>query len=129
MVEDVVSVIRSELKWIYELEGVIAVLLFGSRVNGTATNESDYDICVVAPRLQSSSEKAKMLGEIWKNINATKYDIWLFEELALHFQIDIIQNHEVLFCEDIPELYEYFYEFRKRWKTQSHRQALSYEGG
>jgi len=41
----------------------------------------------------------------------------------------IIENHEILFCEDIPELYEYFYRFRKQWRTQAYRQSLDFEVG
>lgn len=96
-------------------------------MDGTATNASDYDLCIVAPSLHTSSERAELLGTIWQRINAEKYDIWIFEELPLDLQINIIQNHEVVFCDDLSELYEYFYHYRKQWRTQEYRQSLNFE--
>lgn len=121
------SNIQGELEWMHDVRNIDAILLFGSRIDGTATTESDYDICVVAPSLHSASEKAKLLGIIWRRVNARKFDVWIFEELPLYLQIGIIQNHEVLFCDDLSELYEYFYHYRKQWRIQAHRQSLNYE--
>jgi len=129
MVEQEITGIQNELSWIQELAGIDAVLLFGSRIDGTATDVSDYDLCIVASTLHSASERAELLGNIWKQINANKYDVWVFEEHPLYLQMAIIENHEVLFCEDIPELYEYFYRYRKKWRTQEHRQSLNFEVG
>ena len=129
MVEQVISGIKEELDWMQEIDEVDAVLLFGSQIEGTATDRSDYDICVVASTLQSKDEQAALLGKIWGQIDADKFDVWLFEELPLYIQIDVIKNHEILFCADIPELYEYFYRFRKEWSTQAHRQSLTFEVG
>lgn len=127
MVKHVISGIQDELNWIQELAGIDAVLLFGSRIDGTAADASDYDLCIIASTLHSAPERAELLGNIWSRINADKYDVWVFEELPLYLQMDVIHNHEVLFCEDIPELYEYFYRYRKQWRTQEHRQSLDFE--
>lgn len=127
MVEDIKSDIRNELGWIFEITGIDAVLLFGSRIDGTATDTSDYDLCIVASTINASPKRAELLGSIWTRLSANKYDVWIFEELPLYLQIDIIQNHEILFCDDVPELFEYFYRFRKQWTTQEHRQALNFE--
>ncbi|MBN2229663.1 MAG: nucleotidyltransferase domain-containing protein [Candidatus Thorarchaeota archaeon] len=129
MVEQVISRIKKELDWIQEIDKADAVLLFGSQIEGTATERSDYDICVVASTIQSADEQAALLGKIWRRIDADKFDVWLFEELPLFLQITVIENHEVLFCADIPELYEYFYRFRKQWSTQASRQSLTFEVG
>ncbi len=127
MVEHVISGIQDELNWIQELARIDAVLLFGSRIDGTATDASDHDLCIIASTLHSAPERAELLGNIWRQLNASKYDVWIFEELPLYLQMDIIHNHEVLFCDDIPELYEYFYRYRKQWRTQEHRQFLDFE--
>jgi uncharacterized protein len=129
MVEHVISNIQEELSSIQKIPGTDAVLLFGSRIDGTATDVSDYDLCIVASTLHSASERAELLGNVWKQLNANKYDVWIFEELPLYLQMTIIENHELLFCEDIPELYEYFYRFRKQWRTQAYRQSLDFEVG
>lgn len=127
MVKQVKSDIQNELDWIQELAGVDAVLLFGSRIDGTATETSDYDLCIIASTLHSAPQRAELLGNIWRQLNANKYDIWVFEELPLYLQMDVIHNHEVLFCDDLPELYEYFYFYRKKWRAQEHRQSLDFE--
>ena len=129
MVEHVTSDIQNELEWMHDLPSIDAVLLFGSRIDGSATDESDYDLCIVAPTLHSAPERAKLLGTIWRRLNAEKYDVWIFEELPLYLQMSVIQNHEVLFCDDLPELYEYFYQYRRQWRTQEYRQSLNFEVG
>jgi len=39
----------------------------------------------------------------------------------------VIDEGVVVYAKDVPELYEYFYSFRKRWEDQKHRQTLSKE--
>jgi predicted nucleotidyltransferase len=127
MVEHINSDIQDELQWMQEITAIDALLLFGSRTDGTATEKSDYDICIIAPSLSSAAERAELLGAIWSQLNADKYDVWIFEELPLYLQMNVIQHHEVLFCDDLPELFEYFYQFRKHWRSQEYRQSLSFE--
>ncbi len=122
-----ISKIKNELQWMMEIDDIIGVLLFGSQVEGTASRDSDLDICVVAPSVKTTSQKAELLGEIWQNITKSGYDVWLFEELPLYMQIEVILNHVVIFCDDIPALYEYFYFFRKMWRSQCRRQSLRFE--
>lgn len=129
MAEQMISRVREELDWMQEIPEIDAVLLFGSQIEGTATDASDYDLCVVASRLQSADEQAELLGKIWRQLDADKYDVWIFEELPLYLQMTVIGNHEILFCDDVPELYEYFYRFRKQWRSQAQRQSLDYEAG
>lgn len=112
-----------------EIPEIDAVLLFGSQIGGTATDTSDYDLCIVASALQSADEMAGLLGKIWRQLDANKYDVWVFEELPLYLQMTVIGNHEILFCDDVPDLYEYFYRFRKEWRNQAQRQSLEFEVG
>ncbi len=46
--------------------------------------------------------------DILKNVDAVgdKYDVWLFEGLSIYMKIEVIENHEVVFCKDVLELYE-----------------------
>ena len=39
----------------------------------------------------------------------------------------VIEQGVVVHCKDEPELYEYFYPFRRDWDDQKHRQALTPE--
>lgn len=96
-----------------------SVLLYGSYAKNEQTKRSDIDICVVAPKVKDVKKQAKLIGTIWQNINANKYDVRQFEALPLYIKIDIIKNHKVIFSKDIPELSYYFYFFRKLWMDQS----------
>lgn len=42
-------------------------------------------------------------------------------------KMEVIENHLIVICEDIPELFEYFYQLRKLWKDQEHRNRLTRE--
>jgi predicted nucleotidyltransferase len=96
-------------------ENVLAVLLFGSGAKGQLNNRSDRDICVVAPAIRDTGEMRSLLKRIYVNLDVVgkRYDVWLFEELLLYMKLQVIENHEIVFCRDLPELYEYFYFYRK----------------
>lgn len=100
--------------------GIIhSILLYGSYARNEQTARSDIDICIVAPKLKTPEHFSKLLGEIWQNINADKYDVRIFEELPLYIKIDLIQTHKIILSKDVQELYYYFYHFRKIWNDQS----------
>jgi len=115
----------SDLLCLMDIPDIEAVLLFGSYARGDASPRSDLDICIVAPRVKTSEGMARLLGSVWQQVDANEYDVWLFEELPLYMQIDIIENHRILHCRDVPSLYEYFYSFRKRWAHEQYRQTLA----
>ncbi len=98
---------------------VLAVLIFGSSVEREGR---DIDICIVAPGGFDIEEVYKKVDVVGK-----KYDVWTFEELPLYMKIEVIENHEVVFCKDLLDLYEYFYHFRKLWEDQKYRNKLSKE--
>lgn len=115
----------SDLQCLAKIPDIEAVLLFGSYARGDASPRSDVDICIVAPSVKTREQMASLLGSVWQRVDANRYDIWLFEELPLYMQIDIIENHHVLQCRDVPSLYEYFYSFRKQWADEQYRQLLT----
>lgn len=96
-----------------------AVLFYGSYAENKQTVRSDIDICVVAPKLKTPKQFSKLLGEIWQNVNANKYDVRIFEELPLYIKMEVINKHKVIFSKNIPELSYYFYRYRKLWQDQS----------
>lgn len=120
---------RVDFAFLEEDESIIAVLLFGSGANDQLTPRSDRDFCIVAPNIRNTSGMRQVLKKIYKNLDVIgkRYDVWLFEELALYMKIQVIENHKVVFCKDLPELYEYFYFYRKIWKDQKHRNELDKE--
>ncbi len=103
---------------------VLGILVYGSYATEKATPRSDIDICVV---LGKGKDISKRLKEIWEKVNVNKknYDVKTFEELPLHIQIEIIKKNKIVYTKDKPELYEYFYFYRKLWKDQEHRQMIS----
>ncbi len=96
-----------------------SVLLYGSYSRNEQTARSDIDICIVAPKLKTPEQFSKLLGEIWQNINANKYDVRIFEELPLYIKMDIINAHKIIYSKNLQELYYLFYHFRKIWNDQS----------
>jgi hypothetical protein len=100
---------------------VLAVLIFGSKaIEGEEGR--DTDICIVAP-------EGFDIKEVFRQVDVAgkKYDVWLFEELPLYMKMEVIERHEVVFCRNILELYEYFYQFRKLWKDQKRRNEVTRE--
>ncbi|MEW5896380.1 MAG: nucleotidyltransferase domain-containing protein [Nanoarchaeota archaeon] len=102
---------------------VLAILVFGSYVKKDLTPRSDIDICLVAP----DRSPAELLKKVFQNTDTKGFDIYCFQELPLHIQKEIIENHLLLYTKDKPALYEYFYFFRKLWNAQKHRQGLTKE--
>lgn len=117
--------VKSDLQCLMEIPEVEAVLLFGSYARSDATQRSDVDICIVASTVATIDAKVSLLLTVWSQIPGAEYDVWLFEELPLYMQMEVIDNHHILHCRDVPSLYEYFYWFRKRWSQQEQRQALT----
>ena len=109
----------SFLKSKIENKEVEAVLLYGSYAENKQTARSDIDICVVAPKLKAPKQFSSLLGQIWQKIDASKYDVRIFEELPLYIKMEVIKKHIVIFSRNIPELHYYFYHYRKLWQDQS----------
>ncbi|MBO3799991.1 MAG: nucleotidyltransferase domain-containing protein [Candidatus Brockarchaeota archaeon] len=100
-----------------EIKGVLAILLFGSKVKGESLTR-DIDVCIVAPEV---NDKAGLLLEAFSMVNSQKCDIWLFEELPLYMKAEIIKTHKVVWCKDIDKLYSYFADLMKIWRDQEVR--------
>ena len=98
---------------------ILAVLFYGSYVKNKQHLKSDIDICIVAPECKTVKEQASMLRYFWRNVNADKYDIRLFEEFPLNIKISVIKNHKIIYTKDFSALQEYFYFCRKLWQDQS----------
>ena len=121
--KELVSQIKEDFKFLENDKRVLAVLLFGSQLDESlVTIRSDIDICVVAPSLD---DPRKLLDDIFRNLKRAKYDVKIFEMLPLYLKIDVIMNHYVIFAKDLPQLYEYFYFYRKIWKDQAYRNKVT----
>lgn len=100
-----------------EDQGYWAVV-YGSYARGENTMRSDIDVAVIT-RVKDNSENMKIW---WKLLGKAPsiYDIRIFELLPLYIKMEVIENHIVIFGDEI-ELSEYFYFYRKLWKDQQHR--------
>ncbi|RLF43161.1 MAG: hypothetical protein DRN18_00825 [Thermoplasmata archaeon] len=119
MEKDLMSRIKKDFDFLRDKREVKAILLYGSYARNEQNIRSDIDICVVAPKLKTPKEFASLLGEIWRNVDANKYDVRIFEELPLYLKMEVIKNHEIIFSVNPYELSYYFYHYRKIWNDQS----------
>ncbi len=120
--EDIITEIKKDLSFLMEKvekREIEAVLLYGSYAENRQVARSDIDICIVAQKLKTPKQFSMLLSQIWQKTDANKYDVRIFEELPLYIKMEIIKKHIVIFSRDIPELYYYFYHYRKIWQDQS----------
>ncbi len=102
--------------------------------------KSDIDIAVVVPGASyfyydcegvsdEDVDSSDVLMKVFREVNVVSkdYDVHIFEELPLHIQMDIIENHEVIFTKDKYGMSEYFYRYRKLWGDQKHRNTMTEE--
>jgi predicted nucleotidyltransferase len=117
--QSVIAQVKADFGFLAIDRNVAGVLLFGSHVSHDATPRSDIDICVVAP----DHEAGEIFRYILRNIERhdDQYDIWIFEELPLHMQGEIMEHGIPVICKDEPALYEYFYRYRKLWEDFKYR--------
>lgn len=106
-----------DLQQLFEIDGVLAILSFGSEAKGAPVTR-DVDVCIVAPQVK---DKAKLLLEILSKVDNRKYDVWLFEELPAYMKAEIIKDHKLLWCTDLDRLYSYFADFMRTWRDQEIR--------
>ncbi len=98
---------------------VVGILLYGSYAKNESTIRSDIDVCVVAGT--HSKKKLKSLYRDILQISGIneKYDIRIFELIPLYLKHEIITQGRVIWAKNLPELYYYFYFYRKLWQDQA----------
>lgn len=114
--------IENDFSFLKEKEGVLAVLLFGSRVTRREHGRSDVDICIVAPKEDSWS--------LWLDVDRRvrskgRYDFHIFEDLGLRLKHQVMENYEIIWCRDEFKLQEYFYTYRKLWNDQAKARRIA----
>jgi len=100
------------------------VLLYGSQATGEAGPRSDIDLCIVAPTI---SDQSSLWRRFVSHLKDSRYDVRIFELMPLFLKAAVIEQGVVVYCEDEPGLYEYFYPFRRDWQDQKHRQEMTVE--
>lgn len=87
---------------------VLAVLHYGSSIDGTAHAYSDIDLCIVAPTI--ATEKKKQIGVYFASKN---YDVKFFDELPIILKMEVMRCHRVLYISDECRLFEHFLFWQK----------------
>lgn len=112
----IVNDIRNDFEVIAGDSRVLGILLYGSYATSEENVRSDIDVCIVAPA--AKKDLRGFLKFVWQNVNTSKYDVKVFEELPLYIKASIIKKHIAVYIKDYG-LYEYFYFYRKLWNDQS----------
>ena len=105
--------VRRIVEALKKREGVLAVILYGSRAKGVEREESDVDICVVVP-----DGREDLFTEILHLMQDERVDIKIFEDMPLFLKIKVIEEGKVLFVRDELKLFEYFHLIRKIWEDE-----------
>lgn len=108
------SFLKPEIK----KKSIIGVLIYGSYAKNKQHIKSDIDICIVSPKCKTVEQQVAMLRYLWRNVNANRYDVRLFEEFPLKIKASVIENYKIIYA-NFSELQEYFYFYRKLWQDQS----------
>jgi predicted nucleotidyltransferase len=109
MKDDAIYNAKIIAKEISKKSGVIAVVLFGSQVNGRAREDSDIDIVVITNQITSAQE-ADILG-----YSSDKLDISLFSRLPLIIQFRVVKEGKILKCNDKQNLNKIYIETTRKY--------------
>lgn len=101
-------------------EDIMGAYLFGSHARGTATPQSDIDVCLVAG---PEREARDVLATAWRKTRLRQegYDVRIFEELPMYLKAQVLEEGELVFTRDEPAMSEYLRRWRKLWADQAHR--------
>lgn len=105
-------------------QNILAVLAFGSQVEGRAHAFSDVDICLVMPRASEKTRRETLL-----KISGTlpeKYDVKVFEDLPLMLKGEVIKNNNALFIRNENELHGYLWNEKKIYDDYQHQYKLAH---
>jgi predicted nucleotidyltransferase len=107
--------IRSDFSFLSQKSEILGILLFGSYMRGDSDENSDIDLCVVAPNMKFYDTYAFIMKYLQHNVE--QYDLRFFEELPLEIQGEIMDHGIVVYSPNESALYEYFYfSKRKEWE-------------
>ncbi len=114
------------MKMLENNKEVLAVIAFGSQVEGRTHAFSDVDICLVMP---NASEKTR--GETLLKLAGTlpeAYDVKIFEDLPLMLKGEVVKNSKPLFVRNENELQEYLWNWKKIYDDYIYQYNLAHTG-
>lgn len=116
--QSLISKIHSDFKEI-PLD-IFGIFLYGSYAGKKEDERSDIDICLVAGEYQDPKDLQFIA---WRNIKSGIYDIRIFELLPLYIQMSILIRGILVKSSDEYALYEYLYQYWKKWDDQKYYQT------
>lgn len=119
---DLAGLTREIRKLVEPNPNVLAVLAFGSQIEGRAHVFSDVDICIVMPKTSEKTRRETLL-----KVSGTlpeKYDVKMFEELPLMLKGEVIKSNKALFIRNEDELGEYLWNEKKIYDDYQHQYNL-----
>jgi predicted nucleotidyltransferase len=123
--KEIVAKVKEDLSFLQDpvwREQILGVLLYGSQATGEAGPRSDIDLCIVAPQ---AADRSFLWRKFISHLRDSRYDVRIFELLPLFLKAAVMEQGVLVHCQDEPELYEYFYPFRRDWQDQKHRQTMT----
>lgn len=91
----------------------LAIILYGSQVEGEAAKKSDIDICILAPE-----DPKGVFGAVLSSGLTERYDVKIFELLPLKIKGSILERHVLIWTSDEAELSDYLHKWRRVWEDQ-----------
>ena len=86
-------------------ERVLAVLLFGSRARGEATQSSDVDLCVVLDPARADAGTAASVKLTYLEATPDAFDIHVYQSLPIYVRKRVLAEGRVVYCRDEDALY------------------------
>ncbi|MDP3742590.1 MAG: nucleotidyltransferase domain-containing protein [Candidatus Micrarchaeota archaeon] len=117
---------QKAVKLLENNKGVLAVIAFGSQVDGKSHAFSDVDLCLVMPH---ASEKTR--GDTLLNVAGIlpeNYDVKIFEDLPLMLKGEVVKNGKTLFTRNENELHEYLWNWKKNYDDYTYQYNLAHTG-
>lgn len=118
-------------------EDILAVMLYGSRVNEDRkqTSDSDLDICLILD--QDKTRKASSKGDVspsrkrldyLSEINPERIDIHIFQQLPIYIRKKILKEGKLEYCGDKDGLYGLAYRTIQEYEDFAPRMRVYLEG-
>ena len=104
-----IKLFMGKLRKMPDFHRVKFVILFGSRAEGRARKDSDYDIVVYYDG--KANERFKFGISVNEN---EKFDVQIFQDLPLFIQKEVLKG-KVLYAKDLGFVYDIAYDIIKRF--------------
>lgn len=105
-----IKLFMKKLKEMPDFDRVKFVILFGSKAEGRARKDSDYDLAVYY-----EGNKAERFTFRLKASEDEKFDVHIFQDLPLYVRKEVLKG-KILYAEDLSFVYDVAYETIKAFE-------------